>query len=205
MRGAPAPGASGTPPGIGPGSPAGGSGRKRAGPLGLRLASLIAVALLPLGVVSLLQADAWLEAARASRAALLEGATLRAAATEVGLLREAQGAAQALALAVAPLTANEAACDAALSRIAAQSPQYSVVGFVAADGRMTCAAGGASYDYSGSPLVEKIAADPLPGHPCRGRCPALRHLDPACGPSRLPSRSRLGGDLSRLCRARIAA
>jgi two-component sensor histidine kinase len=183
MSPAPARGAPSTPPG----APAAEAGRRRSGRLGLRLASLIAVALLPLGVVSLLQADAWLEAARASRAALLEGATLRAAATDVGLLREAQGAAAALALAVGPIAADEAACDAVLSRIAAQSPQYSVVGFVAADGRMDCAAGGISHDYGGTDLVRQIAADPRPAIHVVGDAPVtgasiLLVVHPVFGP-----------------------
>ena len=65
--------------------------------LGFRLAALLAVVLLPLGVASFLQVDAWLAAARDQRAALLLGETLRAAAPEAGLVREAQGAAAALA------------------------------------------------------------------------------------------------------------
>ncbi len=130
--------------------------------LGFRLAALLAVALLPLGLISFLQADAWLQSAREQRAAVLMGETLRVAAPTTGLIREAQGTASALARTVRPLLADEAACDAAMSHLASLSPQYSVVAYVASTGLMTCAANGAAYDYSGNPQFEAIVAAERP-------------------------------------------
>lgn len=130
--------------------------------LGFRLAALLAVALLPLGVISLLQADAWLGAAREQRAAVLMGETLRVSAPTTGLIREAQGAAAALARTVPLLVGDEAACDAAMTRLASDSPQYSVVAYIPVSGLMTCAANGASYDYAGNPLFESLVADLRP-------------------------------------------
>jgi hypothetical protein len=89
--------------------------------LGFRLAALLAVALLPLGVISLLQAGAWLDAAREQKAAALAGETLRVSAPITGLIREAQGSAEALALTVAPFVGDDAACDAVMSRVKADS------------------------------------------------------------------------------------
>jgi len=130
--------------------------------LGFRLSLLLAVALLPLGVISLFQTSAWLAAAREQRAAVLMGETLRASAPVTGLVREAQGAAAALAGTVRPLLDDEAACDAALSEFADQFPQYAVVAYIPLSGRMTCAADGATYDYAGNPLFESIVADLRP-------------------------------------------
>ena len=130
--------------------------------LGFRLAALLAVVLLPLGVISLFQAQAWLTAARDSRAAVLMGQTLQVSAPTTGLLREAQGAAAALARTVQPLLGDEAACDAAMSHLASVSPHYSVVAFVPVNGRMTCAADGAEYDYSDNPVFQELIADLRP-------------------------------------------
>ena len=130
--------------------------------LGFRLAALLAAALLPLGIISLLQADAWLATAREQRAAGLMGETLRVSAPAAGVVREAQGAAAALSQTVLPLLEDEAACDDAMSRVAALSPQYSVVAFIPISGRMTCAADGAEYDYSDNPEFHDMIADLRP-------------------------------------------
>ena len=130
--------------------------------LGFRLAAVLALALLPLGVISLIQADAWLGAARDQRAAALMGETLRASASATGLIREAQGTVTALAQGVLPVIADEAACDDLMSHVKESSPQYSVVAFVPVSGQMTCASDGASYDYSGVPLFQEIIADLRP-------------------------------------------
>jgi hypothetical protein len=87
--------------------------------LGFRLAALLAVALLPLGVISLPAGDAWLDAAREQRAAVLMGETLRVQRAATGLIREAQGTAAALARTVRPLAGRRGACDAAMSHLAA--------------------------------------------------------------------------------------
>lgn len=150
-------------PPAGPRRPAGVPARPRLTTrLGFRLAALIAVALLPLGLISLMQAQAWLSTAREQRAAGLMGETLRVSAPAAGVIREAQGTAAALAKLAGPLLADEAACDAAMSRIAGLSPQYSVVAFIPLSGRMTCAADGAEYDYSGNPEFREMVADPRP-------------------------------------------
>jgi two-component sensor histidine kinase len=130
--------------------------------LGFRLAALIALALLPLGLISLVQAGAWRDAAREQRAAVLMGETLRVSTPTTGTLREAQGAAAALARTVRPLLDDETACDAAMSHLAAVSPQYSVAAYVPLSGRMTCAANGAEYDYSGNPQFKALVADLKP-------------------------------------------
>ncbi len=140
--------------------------------LGFRLSTLLAVALLPLGVISLLQASAWLAAARDQRAAILFGETLRVSAPVTGLIQEAQGSAEALSLTVTRFLDDEAACDALMTRLKAEAEGgYSVVSFVPIDGRMTCAADGATYDYSGIPLFEAIVADLRPSVHVQARGP----------------------------------
>lgn len=127
--------------------------------LGFRLSSLLAVALLPLGLISLLQADAWLGAAREQRAAALMGETMQAAAAEARVISEARGAVAAMAQAVPALLGDEAACDAAMTGLKAAIPLLSVAAYVPRDGRMTCGSDGAAFDYSNTPLFQGMLAD----------------------------------------------
>ncbi|MFC5567856.1 sensor histidine kinase [Rubellimicrobium aerolatum] len=126
------------------------------------MAALLAMALLPLAAISIVQAGAWRDAARDQRAAILLGETLRVSAPVTGLIREAKGAAAALAQTVRPLLRDEAACDAAMSHLASMSGEYSLVSYVPLSGAMTCASGGASYDYAGNAIFEAIVADLRP-------------------------------------------
>ncbi len=130
--------------------------------LGFRLSFLLALALLPLGVIGLAQAGAWRDAAREQAAAALMGDTLRAAAPTVGLIREAQGAAAALAQAVAPLTGDAEACVAAMTALNDASPQYAVAAFVPTSGLMTCGSGGRSFDYRETALFQQMRAEGFP-------------------------------------------
>ena len=61
--------------------------------LDVRLALVLAVALLPIGVISIFQSRSIVTEAEERTAAALYGATMRAAAREVALIREAQAAA----------------------------------------------------------------------------------------------------------------
>jgi two-component sensor histidine kinase len=145
---------------LGPGGPGGAA--PVWGRLGFRLSSLLAVALMPLGLVGLFQANAWDTAARDQAADALTGETLRAAAPAVGLIREAQGAGLALARAVPSLLGDEAACDALMTAVLDAAPQYSVAAYVPASGRMTCAANGAAFDYADTPLFRQMLAEGFP-------------------------------------------
>jgi two-component system, sensor histidine kinase PdtaS len=131
-------------------------GRPIAGRLGFRFALVLAVALLPLGVVSLVQTSTLQgEVQRRTEAALL-GQTLSAAADEVGVIRHAQGIMATLAQAVPPMIEDAAGCSALMRRTAAQEPTATLVAFVPVSGLMTCSSTGKSYDFSRSPLFAGI-------------------------------------------------
>ncbi|EYD74857.1 hypothetical protein Rumeso_03587 [Rubellimicrobium mesophilum DSM 19309] len=113
-------------------------------------------------MISLFQASASLSTARESRAAVLAGETLRITAPEIGLVREAQGAAAALAQSIAPLAGDDAACVAAVTAFNRELPQASIVAFVPDDGVMTCGSGGRSFDYRDTSLFREIMSDLRP-------------------------------------------
>lgn len=126
--------------------------------LGVRLALLLAITLLPLGVLTIQQTtEVRLQAQARSEAALM-GETLRAAAPEVGAIQRAQGVARALAAAAPSFIADDAACDAAMDDVAAQEPGYSLVAYVPETLSMTCASGGREFLFPVTALTREIMA-----------------------------------------------
>jgi two-component system, sensor histidine kinase PdtaS len=135
-----------------------------------RFAIVLALALLPLGIISLLQTrDLQAEVQGRAEAALL-GATLRAAAGEIGEIRFAQGLVAALA-SDPDIVTNSADCAATMRRAAAQIPTATLVAFVPKSGLMTCSSNGRTYDFSESPLFEAVIGTQQPGFVVNRRGP----------------------------------
>ncbi|WP_145105111.1 sensor histidine kinase [Cereibacter sediminicola] len=124
--------------------------RRYADRIGSRMAFLLALALLPLGAISVVQSHAVLREAEARSEAALTGETMRAAEHEVRLIQKAQGAAAALAQVVRPLLATGDACSNALQEVREASQIYEVIGFIGNDLRMTCSSFGEERDMSDS-------------------------------------------------------
>ena len=131
--------------------------------LGVRLAFALAVALLPLGLISGLQSRSLLEEARARSEAALLGETLLAAADESGLIRGARVAAQALASTMTALPDDAAECSRVMRRVLDQSGgAYSFVVFVPVSGNAQCNSRGEPLDLTASARVVRMLADPKP-------------------------------------------
>lgn len=122
--------------------------------LSTRFMLVLAVALLPIGTVSVYmtaQVQARIDAQ--TRAALL-GETLRAATPEIGLIQQTRGLVAGLASAMRdPPEAD--ACQALMQRAQEELPQSSLVTFIPKTGLMTCSSTGQSHDFSGSPVFER--------------------------------------------------
>lgn len=130
--------------------------------LGFRLAFLFAVSLLPLGVISTLQARALMSEARARSEAALLGATRAAAAQEVNAIQRAQGAAEALAHAVVRLDADPEACSAVLKELVTDSRLFSFVGYWKLDGAMDCSSAGGQRRIERTEAMDTVIADRVP-------------------------------------------
>lgn len=129
--------------------------------LGTRFMLVLALALLPIGTVSVYmtaQVQARIEAQ--TQAALL-GETLRAATPEIGLIQQTRGLVSGLASALHD-PPDAAACQALMQRIQQEIPHASLVAFVPASGLMTCSSTGQSYDFNGSPVFERNRANQSP-------------------------------------------
>ena len=116
-----------------------------------RFALILALALLPLGVIALVQTRNLQTEAQGRTEEAMLGATLRAATGEIGVIRYAQGAVAALASAPS-VVGNSADCASAMRLTAQQIPNASLVAFVPNNGLMTCSSSGRTYDYS--PLLQ---------------------------------------------------
>ena len=109
--------------------------------LGFRLAPLLSIAVLPLGMISLVQTLHMLrEAERTTEIALL-GRTASAAAGERALLQGALGAADALGPAVLEAQDNPAACAEIMRNFVQRSATFVSASFVPMDGRARCVSG----------------------------------------------------------------
>ena len=133
--------------------------------LGVRLAMLLSVALLPVGLIAVLQSISLMSEARARSEAALMGETLMIVQTELRLIQRAQGMAAAIAGSLPPAgpdAAPPAGCAPALERLQGQFTDYALVAVIAADGGVICASTGAPLTLAGSTVLEALMETPDP-------------------------------------------
>ncbi|WP_185020658.1 sensor histidine kinase [Histidinibacterium lentulum] len=120
--------------------------------LSLRLAVMLSLALVPLGLIAISQTTELRE--RYDRVSELNlRVSAEALARQEGMAIEtALGAAEALASTYLPLAAPAAVCSDALRRLKGRLGQRVVfIGFIPVDGMMTCGTDGAPHDFSTFP------------------------------------------------------
>ncbi|MDF3605171.1 sensor histidine kinase [Paracoccus sp. DMF-8] len=128
--------------------------------LGFRLGSLLTVAILPIGLISVIQTlHLSREYERSSEIALL-GRTSAAAAGERALLQGALGSADALGPAVLETLNNPGACSEIMSRFLQSTAIFAYAGFTRLDGRTDCSSVGGEHDLSDSIEFRDFVANP---------------------------------------------
>jgi two-component sensor histidine kinase len=130
--------------------------------LGVRLGLLMSLALLPVGLLAVLQSTDVLREARARAEAALMGETLQAARSEVRAIQSARATAENLAVTLPPLLDDPERCSAVLRALKDASELYSFLAFTMPGGRATCTSTGEPVDFASSPLVARAEADPRP-------------------------------------------
>ncbi|TNF22640.1 MAG: HAMP domain-containing protein [Rhodobacteraceae bacterium] len=111
--------------------------------LALRLAFILSLAILPLGLISVLQTGKVIEERQSLSAAALLEETQRAVSVTRDMIRAAEDTAQTLRLTLPDLRDTPGTCTAVLTRIAENSPDFVFVGFVDGDMGVTCSSRGA--------------------------------------------------------------
>lgn len=128
--------------------------------LGVRLALLLSLTLLPLGVILLLQIAAVQREVQARAQSALTGATLAAGAHAKGRIDEARGAARALAIVVGKVADDPDGCTRLLrSYVAAMNGRVDQAALVTDAGATLCAAGDRTVSY---PAGAGDSQDPAP-------------------------------------------
>lgn len=119
--------------------------------IAVRFAVILALALLPAGVIAFIQTRALEREISARSEVALMGATLQAAAAETGLIRRVRGMVGSLAGAVPFVVDDPEACSLLMRRVAEMEPAAAVAAFVPLSGLMTCSNVGRTYDFSDNP------------------------------------------------------
>ncbi|EBA08423.1 sensor histidine kinase [Sagittula stellata] len=122
--------------------------------LGARIAFLMSLAMLPLGLISVYQTHVVVEEAQALTRAALLSETVAAATGERELIQQALGAAQGLASAVPLVDAGE--CQQILSDFIESQQLYIFASYIQASGRMDCSSNGEVRDFAGTDTLERL-------------------------------------------------
>ena len=104
----------------------------------LRLTVLLTLALLPLGVIAVLQSREMAGQAREMAERALLGETIRAAAAQREVIRTAQGQARALVPLMREAAGDRARCAALMGQVVDAAESVAFAGFLDADGRLRC-------------------------------------------------------------------
>ncbi|AUC53438.1 signal transduction histidine kinase [Sagittula sp. P11] len=123
--------------------------------LGARIAFLMSLAMLPLGLISVYQTHVVVEEAQALTRAALLSETVAAATGERELIQQALGAAQGLASAVPLVDSRE--CQRILADFIDSQPLYIFAAYVQKSGLMDCSSSGEVRDFSGTSTLEGLS------------------------------------------------
>lgn len=130
--------------------------------LAFRVAAMLAVALLPLGLISVWQTAALIDETRAGNRSDLLALTSEAAGGEESQLRFAFGAARTIAAMMPDLAAQPGCSDYLAEVVASSGGAFTYAAFVEPDGIARCGSNRETVDLSEREAYQKIAEDPRP-------------------------------------------
>jgi two-component system, sensor histidine kinase PdtaS len=130
--------------------------------LGVRVGSTIVVALLPLGVLSVVQTKAAQDQVDAAALDGVAGAALNAVRSQIDLIAEAQISARVLGSMLSQSMNDGTACVERVTAVARQIPQATLVAYIPLSGLMTCSSNGRVYDFKADASFQHLIAQPLP-------------------------------------------
>ena len=128
--------------------------------LTVRVLLFLSLALLPIGLIAVVQTRQIAEQSRMSAELSLLAITEQASAAERLIIQEAFGAAEALSPMVRLWGDDNSLCSEFLAAYAEASNAYSLVGFIQPDGRMTCSSEGRVFDFSVDEGFMKLKQEP---------------------------------------------
>ncbi|MBV0913687.1 sensor histidine kinase [Anianabacter salinae] len=136
-----------------------GGGLDQLNRLGFRLVALLSVALLPLGLIAILQTYRVIDEANQRTEAALIGETVEAASYQRELIQTAIGAAEVFAISIEQYLVDRATCDEPFTQFVDANPSYVFAGFIEADGTLACSSTGDPIDFTGYAVWEQFRQD----------------------------------------------
>ncbi len=130
--------------------------------LPFRVAALLSVALLPLGIIALAQTQRSINSAQGAFEASLRAQTARIATPEREAIVSAFGLARGLADTLVILDPEEEACTDLMVRARDGNEETSFVGFVGLGAISSCNSSRERFDFSDNPASARLFADPRP-------------------------------------------
>jgi len=128
--------------------------------LGFRLGMLLSIAILPIGMISILQTLHLSREAERSSEIAIQGRTAAAAAGERALLQGAIGTADALGSSVLALLSDPAACSEMMRDFVQRSATFVYAGFTDVGGLNICSSSDRVVDLRDSPHYQAFMRDP---------------------------------------------
>lgn len=128
--------------------------------LGFRVAAFLSVALLPVGLIAVMQTQQVGRIAQERSELTLLALTEQAALAERREIQRALGAAEALAALMPTLSADLPACIERFQTLVAGTSTYSYAGYTPASGLMECSSTGRPFDFNGVGDFDDAIADP---------------------------------------------
>ncbi|MEO1453551.1 MAG: histidine kinase dimerization/phosphoacceptor domain -containing protein [Pseudomonadota bacterium] len=126
--------------------------------LTMRIAAMLTLALLPLGLIAVFQSLQAIETARDTYRESLSAQTFRAASPEGGAIVNAFGMARGLADALPSLIDAPEDCVAAMRRTVFDHDRVTFAGFVDLAQQSECNSDGVAYDFSDNPENDRVFA-----------------------------------------------
>jgi two-component sensor histidine kinase len=130
------------------------------GGLAFRVLLFLSLALLPIGLIAVIQTKQIADQSQRSAELSLIAVTEQAAATERTLLQEALGAGRALTSVVKLVREDLIRCSDFLKSYKDENTIYRLVGFVALDGQMDCSSTHQTFDLSDSSTLKAAMNSP---------------------------------------------
>ena len=128
--------------------------------ISFQLISLLSVALLPVGAISISQSLSFAREVRLSAESLLLSLTADSVAVDHRQIKSGFTAAAGLADAVIARHDEPLACSKLLADFIESQTLFTFAGFVEPDGRMRCVSNGPDQDFAGLPEFRRISRSP---------------------------------------------
>ena len=128
----------------------------------MRLGSTLMLALMPLGVLSVVQTRDALSQVDATTLAGVSGAALQAVSDQIDVIKEAQISVRVLASILSNEPSPGPDCVDRVTALAREIPQATLVAYIPVSGLMTCSSNGRVYDFKDEPRFQDLIRTPEP-------------------------------------------